>query len=138
LAETIVFLSKSVGKKNAQIGKLTNMLFGAVTEKTAKVLKEKKEKEKAGSEDKQIKGHGKNGASQYSGAKVIAIAHLTLKPKDKCPSCKKGKVYEANIPKTVVRITAQAPLTACLYQMQRLSVQPLWKNIYSGYSRRNR
>lgn len=120
MAQTIAFLSSSVGKKNVQIGKLTNMLFGVVTEKTAKVLKEKKEKEKADSKDKPTKGHGKNGASQYSGAEVIEIAHPTLKPKDKCPSCKKGKVYEISIPKTVVRITAQAPLSACLYQMQRL------------------
>ncbi len=93
MADTIAFLSRSVGKKNVQIRKLVNALFGAVTEKTAKVLKEKKEKEKANSEDKQTKGHGKNGASQYNGAEVIEIAHPTLKPKDKCPSCKKGKVY---------------------------------------------
>jgi len=32
-------------------------------------------------------------ASAYSGAEKIKIPHETLKPKDICPACKKGKVY---------------------------------------------
>ena len=43
MADTIMFLSNTVGKKDAQVQKLLRMLFGAVTEKTAKALKKKKE-----------------------------------------------------------------------------------------------
>jgi hypothetical protein len=54
IADTITFLSSTVGKKNAQVQKLRKILFGTVTEKTQKVLKEKKAKE---SKDKEAGGH---------------------------------------------------------------------------------
>ena len=75
--------------KSASIQRILKMLFGSVTEKTSKVLKEKQTK-KAGKE-KNIKGHGKNGASAYSGANKIKIPHESLKPKDRCPVCKRAK-----------------------------------------------
>jgi len=118
MADTISMLSKTVGMKNAQVRKLLDMLFGALTEKTSKVLNEKKEKKS--SDKKDAKGHGRNGANKYSGGQKIAIAHPSLKPKDECPSCKKGKVYDMSIPKTVVRVTGQAPLAATVYEMDRL------------------
>ena len=91
MADIISFLSTSVNNKSASIQRLLAMLFGTITEKTAKVLKEKQFKESQ--QEKNIKGHGKNGAISYSGADKIEIPHETLKPKDRCPACKKGKVY---------------------------------------------
>ncbi|MHB8276848.1 MAG: IS66 family transposase [Candidatus Humimicrobiaceae bacterium] len=117
MADTITFLSSTVGKKNAQVQKLLAMLFGTVTEKTSKVLKQRKAKE---SSEKEIKGHGRNGADSYSGAEKIEISHQSLKSKDRCPSCKKGKLYNMAEPATVVRITGQAPLAAKVYEMARL------------------
>lgn len=116
MADTIIFLSAAVGKKNARVQKLLKMLFRTVTEKTSRVLKERKAKKKA--EDKP-KGHGRNGAVSYSGAEIIEIPHNSLKPKDRCPSCKNGKLYEAG-PARIVRVTGQAPLAATVYEMQRL------------------
>ena len=117
MADTISFLSRSVGKKNAHIQKLLAMLFGTVTEKTSKVLKERKVKR---SEKKEPEGHGRNGASSYSGAQKIKIPNRTLKPKDRCPVCKKGKVYDTAKPGVIVRITGQAPLAAKVYELERL------------------
>ena len=117
MADTISFLSRAVGMKNAHIRKLLTMLFGAVTEKTSKVLKEKKAKEKAGEKPK---GHGRNGAASYKGAQKIKISHKTLKPKDRCPACKKGKLYDMTKPATVIRITGQPPLAAKIYELERL------------------
>jgi len=117
MADTITFLSNIVGKKNVQVQKLLTMLFGTITEKTSKVLKEKKAKE---SEKKEIKGHGRNGADSYSGGQKIEIAHQSLKPKDICPVCSKGKLYDMSLPSMFVRITGQAPLAAKVYEMQRL------------------
>jgi len=117
MADTIIFLSAAVGKKSAQVQKLLRMLFGTVTEKTKKVLKEKKIREKA---DKKPEGHGRNGAESYSGADKVEIPHRTLKPKDRCPACGKGKLYESIDPATVVRVTGQAPLAATVYEMQKL------------------
>jgi transposase len=117
MADTIIFLSKTVGMKNVQVQKLLAMLFGTVSEKTKKVLKETKAKE---SEKKEAKGHGRNGADSYSGADKIEISHQSLKPKDRCPSCKKGKLYDMAEPAVIVRVTGQAPLAAKVYEMARL------------------
>jgi len=53
------------------------------TEKTSAVLPptdppKKQSKEKP-------KGHGRNGASSYTGAKKVAVPHPTMKPSDHCP-----------------------------------------------------
>ena len=117
MADTIAFLSNAAGKNNAQIKKLLAMLFGTINEKTAKVLKEAKATR---SKDEEIKGHGRNAASAYSEAEKIEIAHESLKPKDKCPVCSKGKVYDMKEPAVIVRITGQAPLAAKVYELQRL------------------
>lgn len=108
MADTISMLSKTVGMKNAQVRKLLDMLFGALTEKTSKVLNEKKEKKS--SDKKDAKGHGRNGANKYSGGQKIAIAHPSLKPKDECPSCKKGKVYDMSIEKNSCKSNRTGPI----------------------------
>jgi transposase len=66
----------------------------------------------------QAKGHGRNGASSYSGADKVKIPHGTLKPKDNCPKCLKGKLYEVKVPKIVARITGKSPLQATVLEMQ--------------------
>ena len=56
MAETITFLSNSMDNKNASIKRLLKMIFGAETEKTAKVLKRGKSKRKSkGKEKKKAK-----------------------------------------------------------------------------------
>jgi len=117
MADTISFLSRTMGAKNAHIRKLLAMLFGTVTEKTSKVLKEKKDRKKT---SEKPKGHGRNGADSYEGAQKVIINHESLKPKDKCPSCKKGKLYDTKKPSTIVRITGQPPLAAKVYEIERL------------------
>jgi hypothetical protein len=125
MAETISILSQAVDEKSASIRRLLRMIFGAGTEKTAAVLKRKEnaatEKDKTAPADKEPpKGHGRNGASSYSGADRVKRQHDTLKPKDKCPKCLKGKLYEVKTPKTVVRITGKSPLHATVFEMQKL------------------
>jgi len=117
MADTIKFLSKTVGMKNAQVQKLLRLLFGKVNEKTEKVLKEKKEKDTVAG--KEAKGHGRNGKDSYIGADIIEIPHDSLKEKDRCPSCGKGKLYKTE-PSSIVRVTGQAPLAAKVYEMARL------------------
>ncbi len=118
MADTITLLSRTMGAKNAHIRKLLKMLFGTVTEKTSKVLKEKRKIKKA---NKSLKGHGRNGAGTYKGAQKVIVNHESLKPKDRCPSCKKGKLYDTKKPSTIVRITGQPPLAAKVYEIERLT-----------------
>jgi transposase len=127
MAETISILSHAVDEKSASIKRLLKMIFGSRTEKTAAVLQTKDnenpaiEEDKTDRPDKKLpKGHGRNGAESYSGADKVEIQHETLKPKDKCPKCLKGKLYEVKTPKTVVRITGQSPLHATVFEMQKL------------------
>ena len=131
MAETIHLLSQSVDQKATSIRRLLRMLFGPRTEKLKNVINDE-QKEKSGSSKSEQKittdkdnkpkpkGHGRNAAADYTAAEQIKVAHTTLKPKDNCPGCLKGIVYEMKIPKLVVRITGNAPLPAKVYQMQKL------------------
>ena len=66
------------------------------------------------------RGHGRNGASSYTGARKVAVRHPTMKPGEPCPGCLKGKVYPRKEPRTLVRIVGQAPLAATVYELDRL------------------
>jgi transposase len=119
MAETIKFLSSAVDEKSMSIERLRRILFGARTEKTKNVLKEatagKSRKKK-----KKRKGHGRNGADDYTGAKKVEVKHQSLKPADKCPLCLKGKVYPMKVPAKVLWIIGEAPLQATVYELEKL------------------
>src|SRR5271170_1280432 len=72
------------------------------------------------SEKRKAPGHGRNGASSYTGAKTIDVPHPDLHAGDACPGCEKGKVYPQKEPRTLVRIVGQAPLAATVYELDRL------------------
>jgi transposase len=65
------------------------------------------------------KGHGRNGADTYTGARKIVI-RAKLACGDACPECARGRVYTQRQPKTLVRVVGQAPLEATVYEMERL------------------
>ena len=131
MVETIELLSQCVDEKATSIKRLLRMLFGPSTEKLKNVIKdEQKETSDASnctpphttnnSNQPKPKGHGRNAASDYTGAELIKVPHATLKPQDNCPGCLKGILYEMKVPKVVVRITGKAPLGAKVYQIQKL------------------
>jgi len=121
MAETLSFLNQAVDNKNTSIKRLLKMIFGDRTEKTATVLKRNKAGDKkSDTKKKKRKGHGKNGAAAYSGAEKIKVAHESLKPKDRCPDCHKGKLYELTDPGIIVRVTGNAPCSATVYELQKL------------------
>jgi transposase len=93
------------------------------TEKTKTVLEQPEtpppENDSESSADK-TPGHGRNGASSYTGAQTVAVPHPELHAGDSCPGCEKGKVYPQKEPRTLVRIVGQAPLAATVYELDRL------------------
>jgi transposase len=94
------------------------------TEKTRAVLPnpnpdEPADKESPKGQKAQV-GHGRNGASRFTGAKRITAAHARLEPGDTCPECQKGKVYRQKNPKTLIRITGRPPLEATAYELEQL------------------
>lgn len=135
------YLAGLVGQKNMSIQRLQALLFGAQTEKSARVLGEKTPTKNAAEEASsevtspsaessstaensatvkaKRKGHGRHGAEDYPGAQRIEVRHESLQAGDACPECFKGTVYLKS-PSVVVRITGQAPLGAKCYELQKL------------------
>jgi hypothetical protein len=129
MVETIELLNQCVDEKATSIRRLLRMLFGPRTEKLKNVIKDKETSDSAKSSQENTtdksnkpkpKGHGRNAAADYTAAEQIKVDHASLKPKDNCPGCLKGILYEMKVPKVVVRITGKAPIGAKVYQMQKL------------------
>ena len=79
MAETLKVLSSAIDDKNMSIKRLRRILFGAKTEKTEKVLKTGGgKKSTSATNKKKVKGHGRNGADAYTGAKRVVIKHKRL------------------------------------------------------------
>ncbi len=141
--ETLVFLTDELETKGATIRRLRRLIFGASTEKTSNVVDEVTEsKDEAESKDakdtktgsdnsateaatttdgekKKRKGHGRRAASEYKGAEKVTVSHELLKRGDRCPECLRGKLYPLD-PKVLVRVTSMAPLSAMVYECERL------------------
>jgi len=121
MAETLSFLSQALDNKNTSIKRLLKLIFGDSTEKTAKVLQRNKAgAKKSGKKKTKRNGHGKNGAAAYHGAEKIPVAHESLKPKDPCPDCHRGKLYELPDAGIIVRVTGNAPCSGKVYALQKL------------------
>lgn len=128
VVETLHFLTQELEKKHVSIQKLKQMLFGATTESTRKVLEQFLEPDKPPATDKdqpptspspKPPGHGRNGADAYSGAETVHVRHESLKPGDSCPNCHTGTVYTAK-PSRLVRLRGQAPLGAKVIELEKL------------------
>jgi len=133
VVETLVFLTQELEKKHVSIQRLKQLLFGATTETTRKVIErilDETGKERTSGDEaaqgqepeaaEKAPGHGRHGAEAYVGAETIRVPHGSLKPGDPCPNCKKGTVYESVEPAHLVRIKGQAPLGATVYELQKL------------------
>ena len=143
--DTLVYLAQLLGRKSTTIRRLRELLFGASSEKTAEVLKGLVGAGKAapatpsphaeadvasgGQDEEQVgsgetsaaarAGHGRNGAKDYAGAQPVAVEHPTLRSGNRCPECRRGKVYDLE-PALLVRFSGQAPIGATVYELHRL------------------
>jgi transposase len=133
--ETLHCLTDLVGDKNTTIRRLQQIIFGARTEKIQNVLanqteagngssQKNAEQDKACTESDKAKekpkGHGRNGARDYTGAQRIKISHESLKPGDACPLCAKGKVYAQKVPAYIVRLFGRSPIGATVHELEKL------------------
>ena len=92
------------------------------TERTDSVLEQENSSSVAAepAEPSASAGHGRNAASAFTGAEKVSVQHAQLKPGDRCPECREGRVYRQKEPKTLIRIVGQAPLKATVFEMERL------------------
>jgi transposase len=142
LVEALSYLTDLVADHKTTIHDLRKLLFPASTEKTESVLKQagierttkpadKPDAPKPGKREPKPPGHGRNGADDYRNPRRLMVPHASLKHGDRCPGCLKGKIYEQQEPRLLVRITGQAPLTATVYELQRLRCN-LCGEVYSA------
>ncbi|HEX6770939.1 MAG TPA: IS66 family transposase [Acidobacteriaceae bacterium] len=125
VVEGLELLTELIADKDTTIRDLRKLLFPLVTEKTREVLERaglSDESKPAPEEKKKPKkpGHGRNGVDAYSGATRVEVSHGQLTVGDRCPGCEKGRVYAQQDPRVLVRIAGQAPLTATVYELERL------------------
>ncbi len=139
--DTLSYLTQALEAKGASIRRLRKLLFGASTEKTSQVLGDDSldkgdgadttpaagdeatgEGEQADDkpDKKKRKGHGKKGAKDYTGADKVKLPHESLSRGDRCPECLRGKLYPMAEPAVMVRVRGMAPLSATVYERQRL------------------
>jgi transposase len=137
--QTLEFLTRELEKKSVSIQRLRQLLFGAATETTAKLVRKILEGSGEGTKDpapagdvgaaaggapseasEKPKGHGRNGAEAYAGVKRIRVALGSLKAGDACPHCTKGIVYASCEPGVIVRLTGQAPIGGAVYELEKL------------------
>jgi len=144
MADTIEALSRVLDQKATSIKRLLKLLFGQKSEKKNKVFNESEEdadsksgdnpedgdgpgddqnpednaESKAG-EKPPKPGHGRNGASDFTGAERVFISHESLYHGGPCPECR-GKVYRLKGPEVVIRIKGSPPLTGTVYELEKL------------------
>jgi transposase len=126
--QTLEFLTRELEKKSVSIQRLRQLLFGAATETTAKVIEKilkrgGKTPAARGTEpdpQEKPKGHGRNGADAYVGASRVMVPLATLHAGDPCPECGKGTVYASCQPGLIVRLTGQAPIGGTVYELEKL------------------
>lgn len=144
--DTLAYLTQELDTKGTSIRRLRQMLFGSSSEKTCHVVgapsegmppvSDENEPATAASETsvsalssdaavaetdrKKSRGHGRNPASAYTGAKRTRVTHESLAAKDACPKCPSGKVYPLTPPAQLVRVMGVSPLVVNIHELERL------------------
>ena len=118
LVETLVTLLE---RKKASIARLRKMLFGAGTEKSATVVSSLAPPRHGQSEGRPpAKGHGRNSAQSYWGARRVEVHHTEMKLGERCPECGKGNLYQLKKPSPVLWLEGKPPVQATVYECQML------------------
>ena len=131
--KSYVYVTQLIDQKSTSIARLRKLLFGAETEKTAAVTGRAAESTAPGgpaaggrddaaaakTRDKP-KGHGRNGAEDYPGAKRVEVSHEALNAGDPCPSCDRGTLYGQPQGGVALRFTGQSPLQVTIYELEKL------------------
>ena len=129
--DTLSWLTQELASKGVSVERMQRMLFGPRTEKTSQILPPERGAPAAESSTssepaskprprKKRPGHGRRGATSFTGAEKVTVAHESLAHGDPCPACERGKVYRQTEPARLLRITGMAPLQAKVFELERL------------------
>ena len=134
--KSYVYVTQLIDQKSTSIARLRKLLFGAQTEKTAAVTGRDTKPARATPDDASAstgpeppappereakpKGHGRNGANDYPGARHVAVPHETLTLGDACPACDRGTLYRQPQGGILLRFTGQPPVQVTIYELEKL------------------
>ena len=131
--DTFALITAQLLTKTVSVDRLRNMIFGASSERTRDVLGDSTEETELtpGAEPPgastlpatprpKAPGHGRNGAAAYTGATRVTVTHPDLHSGEPCPGCTSGKLYAQSEPAKLLRIMGVAPLSATVYERERL------------------
>lgn len=108
-------LSSAYNQKKSVVKELLRQFFGPTTEKkNTSSKKSKKKKKSSGAKNR----NGKNSKDSYTAAKKVSVPHNSVKEKDICPQCDRGKLYRIK-PGSIIRINAVTPLQATVYELEK-------------------
>lgn len=123
-------------RKNASIKRLKHWLFGPSADKRAtaqekpspsdpesSILPASPSESASADPSTEVKGrprgHGRRGASSYTGAQVVSCEDAQLQPGDPCPQCT-GHLYDTKAPTRFIRVTGQPVVAATRYDQRVL------------------
>lgn len=66
------------------------------------------------------RGHGRNGADDFTGATRVPVPNQEVESGCPCPECAKGKVYLQKDPSPLIRFVGGPPVSATIYELERL------------------
>ena len=129
MADTLAWVTGELQAKDVSVDRLRQTIFGASSERTADVLSEGTNvpadaQQPASAQPTtprpKAPGQGRNGAAAYTGATQVSVTHPHLHSGESCPGCMSGKLHAQNEPAKLLRITGVAPLSATVYERERL------------------
>ena len=110
-------------QRGMSVERLRRIAFGAPTEKTVNLfppaVPSPSTEGTPPADRRRRKGHGRCAARHYTGARRVPTPHPSLRPSQLCPACQKGKLCRTQ-PAPVVRVQAQPPVTAQVYDLEVL------------------
>jgi hypothetical protein len=119
MTEAFPELLRLLERTHGALGHLRHLMFGPRTENTATICAPTEPAGPPPSKPKP-KGHGRNGARSYTGARRVPVAHPQFKAGDRCPDCAKGKLRKKAKPAVAIHVKAAPPVTATIHEMEVL------------------
>jgi transposase len=121
MTDAVPELLALVEKQGLSLDRVDKIAFGGPTEKTAALSgPEKAAPSGERLKKRRRKGHGRRGASAYTGARRSKVPHPSLQSGQICPDCQKGKLRALPKPATALHLEAQPPITGWVYEREVL------------------
>lgn len=125
MLDTIQYARRLLQKTAVGRQRLLRMLFGERTEKTSRVLHtdtpaKQKDAPQGDAARPKRKGHGRLGADAYTGARTAQVSHPSLMAGTTCPDKCGGRLYDTQRPSRLLRLVAQPPVAATIFEQQTL------------------